>query len=606
MLTSMGFAVPVAAGAVSSTTGWMQQSFTAEGVKGTFAIPGEAIPRFGFIPVRVSIANNEPKELQWRATFTVQSSSNAGNAEAKWTVPMAIHPGQTSERWIFVPTADAGAFHNNRGYYPSYSGISVALTGSGVPSTPLHFYPGSGVGSRSGRMAPWAVSASLESDVRARIAALKADPPAPGRASSRPRPPGAITPGPLLSGPPNLTAFYMTQSLADWRIWSPFVRIVMRADEYAVLLPANRGALRNWVALGGSLYLAASPAGEVRRELVGAGTIFHLARAIDDVGTNGEGLFTPEGLFTLTPVMPGSGDLTLQKGGLLDQVPGAKRVGDWLAWFFVGFAMMIGPINLYVIAPGRRRHWLFFTLPAISVVAVVALVVAIYLQDGVGGDGARRALVLLVPGENEAAVFQEQVSRTGLLFDAKFSLPDDAVCANLVAEDSNFQPGRPLEYDRQLGQATGDWFRARVRQAQHLRQVVPTRARIELVGRAPDGAPIVESTVAANLRDFHYLDAQHTLWSAEKVAPGTRVTLRREAGEQKQLPPVGDFDQPMGSLSFSGLAKRLAENPQPEGFIALTDGFDLSPIPTLAAVRWKNSAVMVAGVVAATAGKATP
>lgn len=582
----------------------MQQSFSVEGVKVTLAIPGESIPRFGFIPVRMGIANSEPKAMQWQAAFTVQSSSNAGTTEAKWTVPVAVNPGQTGERWIFVPTADAGAYHNNNGYYRSYSGISVMLTGTGIPSTPLQFYPGSG--SRSGRMAPWAVSNSLESDVRARIAALRADSSTSGRQRGRTPPPGSVTPGPLLPGPPNLTSFDITQPLGDWRIWSPFVRVVMRADEYAVLLPANRSALRNWVALGGSLYLAASPAGEVRHEVAGAGTIFHLARAIDDVGTDGDGLFTPAGLFDLTPAMPSSSDLTLQKGGLLDQVPNAKRVGDWLAWFFVGFATMVGPINLYVIAPGRRRHWLFFTLPAISVLAVMALVGAIYLQDGVGGDGARRALVLLVPGENEAAVFQEQVSRTGLLFDAKFSLPEDAVCANMVAEDSNFQPGRVLEYNRQQGQATGDWFRARARQAQHLRQVVPTRARIELVGRAPDGAPIVESTVAANLRDFHYLDAEHTLWSAEKVAPGTRVTLHREAAEQKQLPPVGDFDQPMGSLSFSGLAKRLAESPQPNGFIALTDGFDLAPIATLGTVRWKNSAVMIAGVVAGAAGKAAP
>ena len=588
---ALALGAPIAAAAGSAAGGWMLQSFSGDGVKGTLTIPGDSIPRFGFVPVRVDLANDQPRELQWQAVFTVHSSSNSAATSAAWTVRLPVAAKHTGTRWILVPTADAGMFRDYGGYYPSYTGMSVTLTGSGLPTAQLQFFPGTS--GRSGQMVPWAVSTSLESGVRSRIARMTADPSSP-RARQFGRRGGAPVTGPvpLLSGPPNLTPFDLTQSLGDWRIWSPFARVVMRADEYAVLLPANRFALRNWVALGGRLYLFSSPAAGAGREFLGTGAIVHLAQEIEDRAADADGLFTPAGIFDPTLVTPSNGDLTPPKGGLADKVPRAKNVGDWLVWFFVGFAALIGPINLYVIAPARRRHWLFFSLPAISVAAVAVLIAAIYLQDGVGGDGARRAMIVLLPEDNQAAVFQEQVSRTGLLFNSTFSLPEDAICANVATEDSAFQTGRTLQYDRQQTAASGDWFRGRTRQAQHLRQLVPTRARVELVGRAPDGAPIVQSTASATLHEFCYLESAGKWWEAEKIPTGVRVTLapksdRTEVGPGEEVSP--GFRR-LIVAAFGG-----ASSWRPGHFVARAEASELAPIATLPTVRWNDSAVMITG-----------
>ena len=63
----------------------------------------------------------------------------------------------------------------------------------------------------------------------------------------------------------------------------------------------------------------------------------------------------------------------------------------------------------------------------------------IFLQDGVGGRGERQALILLLPGQSKAAVWQEQVSRTGVLFAHRVSSgepepadPDRAAGAGLA------------------------------------------------------------------------------------------------------------------------------------------------------------------------------
>jgi hypothetical protein len=240
----------------------------------------------------------------------------------------------------------------------------------------------------------------------------------------------------------------------------------------------------------------------------------------------------------------------------------------------------------------KRRQRLFFTLPAISIAAVALLVAAIWLQDGVGGDGARRALVVLLPGDNQAAVFQEQVSRSGLLFGASFPLPEDVVCASVPTDD--YGPGgRTFTFERQENTASGDWFRSRARQAQHLRRLVPTRARVEQVGTAPDGAPIVQSSVGTTLRNFRLVDASGA-WEAREVPSGARVTLSRSTSQEEPGKRASQF-----GLACSAHFRYLVHGcltEEPGRFVASTGDFELAPIATLPGIRWTASDVMITGL----------
>jgi hypothetical protein len=419
-----------------------------------------------------------------------------------------------------------------------------------------------------------------------------------------PSPPSG--PQPLLRAPPNFFLFDPAQSLGDWRVWSPFARVILRADEFTTMPPPNRAALRNWVALGGTLYLVPESSSRAERQRFGAGVIVSLDQPVRTGDTHdGQGLFTADGIFSAGLAIPN--ELSLQKGGLADKIKPAKRVGDWLVYFFVGFAVLVAPVNLFAIAPVKRRHWLFLTVPAISLAAVGILIAAIYLQDGVGGEGARRTLVALLPGDNQAAVFQEQVSRTGLLFGTSFPLADDTVCAVAATDDVNFQPGRPLEYNRHEGRATGDWFRGRARQAQHLRRLTPTRARLERVGTAPDGAPIVQSSVGATLRDFLARSPDGAMWGADQIAPGARVILRPVTEKQKFEQRIVDFGT-VGSAHFAQLVERGTSDREAFRFIAVAGDSELAPLPTLASIDWRDSVVLFTGVIenATATGKAAP
>jgi hypothetical protein len=555
--------------------------------------------------------------LRWQANYSHNSSANYGSTLAQSPGVLTSPAGQKTERWVFVPTAEPGLNRTGSYYGGSWSNFVVTVDGTAIAEKRLQFNtPGRG----SNQMVPWAISAALESSVRSHLVGLKTTVPTPylrGRPAGTP----AMTTRPLITGAPNIFVFDPSHPLGDWRIWSPFARVILRGDEYATLPPANRAALRSWVALGGWLYVAPEVALPGSTQRFGAGLIVNLAKPISaDDSHSSEGLFTSEGIFASTPAVPG--DLSLEKGGLSNKIPPAKIVGDWLVYFFIGFAALVAPINLFAIAPVRRRHWLFFSVPLISVAAVAILGTAIFLQDGVGGEGARRSLVILLPGENQAAVFQEQVTRTGLLLGSSFPLPDDTICASVPADSGNAQSARSLSFNRADGRASGDWFRSRARQGQHLRRLTPTRARVEQVGQAPDGAPIVQSSVGATLRDFQYLDADESIWWTASLPPGTRVTLTRKSDPEEfarqatelatvvsiqlqEIIKAGMGGTPPGGASWSPAREMVWT---PGRFVGRAADSDLAPLPTLPSIRWTDSAVLFTGVVELTgaAAKATP
>lgn len=437
------------------------------------------------------------------------------------------------------------------------------------------------------QMVPWAVSQTLQPAVSAQIAAYQARQPAP---PARPGFPRRVMASPLA---PDLAALDVTQTLGDWRVWAPYARVILSEADYSAMPSPNRTALRNWIALGGELYLSPS-AGDVQRgpQWFGAGVIRPLSSPLTASNPGDATLFEGPGLLETTFAVPSASEVSLQKSGLSRKMPPAKRVGDWMVYFFIGFALLVGPLNLFVLAPVKRRQRLFLTVPAISLAAVALLIVAIWMQDGVGGEGARRALVVLLPGDNQAAVFQEQVSRSGLLFGAGFPLPEDAICATVPTDD--YGPGgRAFTFQREENTANGDWFRSRARQAQHLRRLVPTRARVEQVGTAPDGAPIVQSSVSATLRDFRLTDASGA-WEAREVPPGTRVTLSRSPATGEVARQVELFGTPC-SAHFLRLVRSSATD-EPGRFVASAPDFDLAPIATLPGIRWSTSAIMITGL----------
>jgi hypothetical protein len=443
-------------------------------------------------------------------------------------------------------------------------------------------------------------------------------------------------------------------------MWSSFAGVMLTTDEYAGLDAARRSALRAWVALGGQLCLSPSAknkGGEADSNIpgsenLGAGQIITFPEPLGDLNVaelsaNFENpetdrraekfakvreemaarraaraaaggsspvavdpmenttmflatvtvtLLKDVQLFAGTTGLPDRSALTLDSGPLFEATKEDSTGNAWLAVFLVSFAVIVGPVNLFLLAPAQKRHRLFVTTPLIAVAASLLLGVAILVQDGTGGTGERRACVFLLPGENQAVVIQEQAARTGFLTGRSFAFPDDVAMAVLPFEASISYGVPEVELERGHGRAGGDWFQSRARQAQQLRRVVPTRARIEEVGTSPNGAPIVQSSLGTTLRDFSFLDATGKTWRVAELPSGQRVTLQpielRGTAAAHWAP---GSDALGGSPNLRAVVTAAAAPLAPGRWSAFGGATELAPLATLASIRWKDSNVLYAG-----------
>lgn len=200
------------------------------------------------------------------------------------------------------------------------------------------------------------------------------------------------------------------------------------------------------------------------------------------------------------------------------------------------------------------------------------------LGDGFGGTGLRRALVVLLPEQNQAVVVQWQRSQVGLLGSREFALPADVLASwDNAGEPTNGQR-RLLRKD---DTASGDWFVSRGVQQHTFRRLAPTRERVELT-READGTLVAQSTTSAVLRDFVYCDEKARYWMASEVPPGQRVKLRSIDGAAKP----------------AALAKGAPSNWFPGAFYALADKSAIGLLPTLSSIRWGEDVVLYTGQLA--------
>jgi hypothetical protein len=380
---------------------------------------------------------------------------------------------------------------------------------------------------------------------------------------------------------------------SDWRGLAGFQVILFTAAEWRALPADSRGALRDWVAQGGRLLLGYE-SGTERADLLpagplGVGNVEHweidnlLVPRLDSLLENG-----PDSTVELT-----------QRSYSWHWEP-AKAIGRpeppqvMILLFVIAFAVIIGPVNFFVFAPAGERHRLFWTTPLISVAASLLMGAFIFFSEGVGGSGRRFAAVLSLGEQNRSFLWQEQVSRTGVLLSNAFVPSDSSVLLLPVrlADKKNTRPWQNQGGAYALAGArwSGDWFRSRRTQAQVLMAAMPSRGRFEFQPAA-DGAPAVVSTFEHPLAEIWYFDAAGQAWVGKNLAPGEKMTLTR--GEAKAfdqwlnrtLVPAG----PVTSQRVQGFAK----SDRAGKFFASATAPGL--IATLPAIRWKAAEGIVFG-----------
>ena len=371
----------------------------------------------------------------------------------------------------------------------------------------------------------------------------------------------------------------------DWRAFVGINALWMKYGEFAFLSSVQRGALHDWVLRGGSLFVSGGTDLDPQFSSTGFGKVVFLEKEALDVQQTAKAIRELE----KTSLEHQLGQSYGSEWKAVSKVGVIKFNATLVIGFMAVFAILVGPINLFVFARGIRRYRLFWTTPLISVAASILLLLIIILQDGFGGYGSRVALVYVGSVEKRDVVLQEQIARTGVLLGSSFQTRDPTFIVPIkLGTPKN---GRKRSYDNSDTFFDGEWFVSRALQPHWIESVAPSRAGVALLNSAEihqsHAAPIIVSNINGALEQVRLRDDNGSIWSAENVKTGERVTLKPDQAPLNFLPEEAG---PRLRAMWAEVQDRK------NYFYAISRESD-QLVQTLPSIRWKNDRVLFVGPV---------
>ena len=536
----------------------------------------ETCPQAGMVPLKVSINNRGSSGHTWE--ISVSDGSGVGGSMTT-TASITVEAGRIGETTLYALLSAPS------GIYRGYHNINISINGPCIRSG----YIG-GLNTSSGS------SSMTEFIGMSKKLSAKGWSPLKANFDNTKR-----------SGSSDLDGCEVDMNAApdDWRGYTGLAQLWMDESEWLSLREGSKAALLDWLALGGRLFILGNNESDARLDQIklppthggllrhGAGRVSFLkwdgkTFPVDEVAkqirlSENKGIAEPLSHYRESwELVKGLGELSLQHGLIFG--------------FILVFGILIGPINLFVLAPAKNRHRLFWTTPALSVIGSALLVALMVLQDGFGGHGSRVTLGLLLPEQKKMALIQEQVSKTGVLLGRSFAKEEPSWMLPLLLKDDStygFRRDTQHRYNESPESRGGDWFASRAIQAQMTQAIRPTRAAIEFFPGADDNTPpSVLSSIEVPLEKVFIIAENNICWTAENVGTG-----------EKKLMTKVDLNA-LDSWSKNGLIKESGPVIQaawaglkghPGFTYASAKGDSKFSVKSLNSVQWTSDRILFAG-----------
>jgi hypothetical protein len=526
----------------------------------------------GFLPVRVKVANNLEISKSIRLSFestTNYSNGTRGSSEFSFTAPA----GKTITRDIYVPLAP------NTESYGSQGSLRAMLSGS------------MGSSENNSNTLSNSDPAVLLSDAlfTPNGSALDA---AMSKSGSR--------------GSQEFSSKFTPGMLPDsWLAYSGYDSIIMTDRDWTGTPSGAKNAILSWLRLGGQMIIFNTSTADFKSLGIPEDLSFGSAK-IKPIGSDLK--LDPASTLALVsnvaegnPNKPRTASLgeDFHSSWPLQAHFGSQtfRYGLFIAVLIL-FAIIVGPVNLFVFAKSGQRHKLFITTPIISLVASLILIVLIIVQDGFGGSGMRRILMEVRPDgdENAAYLHQEQFCRTGVLTKSRFELNPASVFTPVPIAQSRWSRysnsgNRQGNFSAQPNDgklnAFGDWFQSRSEHGHYLTTIVSTRGRIEKT----EASNSLISTFDFPIKSLFYLDENEQWFRADDISTGKRFQLTEvnDSLIEKELKTTMETYSTRNQKTLERIHRR------PGYYIALTDA--APGIATHPGIRWKETQTVITGPV---------
>lgn len=481
----------------------------------------------GFLAVKVHISNDTQRPGEWTCSVSGQGEiSHIGNRITPQTT-IRLNPGESIDSILYIPPCSTTI----NDYY--YRRCSVNVTGTGIQGSVDET-----LSINSSRGASFLCSLDLDQ---------------PLITSLREKYDRSSSPLELKDWP------------ADERVYSSFPVIILTQKYYDSLDQSYRNALSHWLTKGGFLFILSPEATDDKKVTPqGGGATIIVGNTVKR---------TPDQIATAIRSEYDSlkGAQSFRPYSWRNYIP--EHPAILISITLLAFAILVGPLSLFVWAPAGKRHRLFILIPSFSLGFSAMLILTIFFAEGFGGKGTREVTVFLDPSKNHAVILQSQICKTAIITNTNFPLDDKTEFYALKYSGEKGNNNQEWEditpNERGHGTASGGWFVSRSCLNHWLSASQPTRARVSLIGEE-GGCPVVQSTIPCELKEFTYMAPDQVIWKATSLPPGQRVILKKAASQKKLKIAQGHF-------TAQGTKGQLA------------------PIDTLPSIRWENDKITYQG-----------
>ncbi|WP_395738417.1 hypothetical protein [Prosthecobacter sp.] len=543
----------------------------------------DPLPASGYAPMRIVATNGTARNARWGFAFHSQTEHYRLHNEHNSSFALDVPARSTQSAMFLVPLALGYGNHGS-----CSRSMRVEFSGTGFDTQPKFDH--------DNRNESFPAVALSETLAEFSISQLNKELESRMHSGSR-----------YYGGSLTFGSRFDAADLPDsWLGFSGFDFILLSGTDWQKLKPAVQRALMEWVRLGGNLHvfltsgLTASSLGLPEEQSTSLGQIKILTwdgKSLPASATVGRYWGGAMRISSLTS------DHTVGTRWPLLTLLGLRSFASWqVIVFLVVFGLLVGPVNLFVLAPAGKRHKLFITTPLLSLGASVVMVILILVQDGTGGMGRRFVAIDLEPADAAAYVTQEQVSRTGVLLSAGFEMKQPALVEPLSMPDTPWvklkdqSTGQPANLTQEGRARRGNFFQSRAEQGQVLRAAVSTRARLELkAGAAADAPPTLISALGFTVDELFYTDAAGAHWRLEKpLATGRSATLVQADDSSLRL-----WREAALKPAVDSLRSQLADacKARRSFFVARAHQAPDFTLDTLSSIRWVDDHVVVFGPV---------
>ncbi|HEX4142771.1 MAG TPA: hypothetical protein VHY91_04400 [Pirellulales bacterium] len=375
---------------------------------------------------------------------------------------------------------------------------------------------------------------------------------------------------------PNEVAFCRSELPVDewspnWLGYTAYDALLITEQEAASLPPDVLLAIRRYAETGGIVLVQGSSTDP--KKIVPEG--LRDADAVADTERNfhvGFGLVRP---CPATTPWPGEFWTAIFRTAIMPTDRSVQVVGDvdvpvrGLLVVVIFFAVGIGPVNVWLLSRRRKRMWLWWDVPAVSLATCLAVFAYSLFAEGISGHG-RIALITLLDENTHRATSLGYASFYCPLTPSNglhFSYDTEVVQLHTnEARGPRLGGGRPKTMDWTNDQhLDSGWVLARVPACFAVRKSETRRERLA-VHKGADGAIKVVNGLGIDLDSLYYVAEDGAVGVASEVPAGEERTLETRTPVGK--PPADGFQSLRGLFTQPWHTSLDELRKMPEKFVA--------------------------------------